>query len=59
MRGGQIEVDFLNGEIVLIAKKMGLYAPANSLIQELAQKTIRESLMPGWISPREILEILD
>jgi len=59
MRGGQIEVDFLNGEIVLIAKKMGLDAPANSLIQELAQKTIRESLKPGWISPQEILEILD
>lgn len=59
MRGGQIEVDFLNGEIVLIAKKMGLDAPANSLIQELAQKTIQESLKPGWISPQEILEILD
>ena len=59
MRGGQIEVDFLNGEIVLIAKKMGLDAPANSLIQELAQKTIRDSLKPGWISPQEILEILD
>jgi 2-dehydropantoate 2-reductase len=59
MRGGQIEVDFLNGEIVLIAKKMGLDAPANSLVQELAQKTIQDSLKPGWISPQEILKILD
>jgi len=59
IRGGQIEVDFLNGEIVLIAKKMGIDAPANSLIQELAQKTAHETLKPGWISPKEILEILD
>ena len=59
IRGGNIEADFLNGEIGEIAQKSNTAAPANKLIQELARQTVSEAKQPGWIAPAEILRRLD
>ena len=38
MRGSTTEVDYLNGEIVNLGKKIGIPTPANSLIVELVHQ---------------------
>lgn len=50
-----IETDYLNGEIVLLAREHGVAAPLNELLQELAHETLRRGERPGWIAPREVL----
>ena len=44
---GSIEVDFLNGEIVLIAHLHGLDAPVNALVQRMAHELARGRGEPG------------
>lgn len=55
IRGGRIETDYLNGEIVLLARRHGGEAPLNALVQELANRTVREGRSPGWLEPEQIL----
>lgn len=50
-----VETDYLNGEIVLIARGLGLAAPANQLMQELAASVAAGHLTPGSVTPQEIL----
>jgi 2-dehydropantoate 2-reductase len=52
---GSVETDYLTGEIVLIARRHGLAAPLNELLQDLAARTISERRKPGWVSPSELL----
>ena len=56
VRGGRLETDYLNGEIVLRGRQHGTPTPLNALMQELAHRTEHERREPGWISPQEILE---
>jgi 2-dehydropantoate 2-reductase len=56
---GSVETDYLNGEIALVARQHGLMAPANELLQSLAQTTLRDGHQPGWITASEILTRLD
>jgi 2-dehydropantoate 2-reductase len=42
LRGGSIETDYLNGEIVLLARLHGVEAPANALIQTLVREFAAE-----------------
>ena len=53
---GAVETDFLNGEIVLEARRLGMPAPVNELLQTLTAQMARESRAPGWLSPAEVLE---
>jgi 2-dehydropantoate 2-reductase len=52
---GSIETDYLNGEVVLLARQHGVEAPLNRLLQELARETLRDRHQPGWLSPDQVL----
>ena len=52
---GSIEVDFLNGEIVLLGRLHGVPTPANELLWSLARQAARERWKPGAISVEELL----
>lgn len=56
---GSVETDYLNGEIALLARQHGLRAPANELLQGLAQTTLRDGHRPGWVTASELLARLD
>jgi 2-dehydropantoate 2-reductase len=55
---GSIEVDYLNGEIVLQGRLLGVPTPVNALLVELAWQTVREGRQPGWLTPSEVLDRL-
>ena len=55
---GQVEVDYLNGEIVMRARLVGIPTPVNELLVELAWETVREGRQPGWLTPSEVLDRL-
>ncbi len=48
---GAVETDFLNGEIVLEARRLGMPAPVNELLQTLTAQMAREGRAPGWSDP--------
>lgn len=56
---GTIEADYLNGEIVLRGRQVGVPTPVNALLQRLAEQTVEERRQPGWISAAEVLARLD
>jgi 2-dehydropantoate 2-reductase len=49
-----IEVDFLNGEIVLLGKLHGIPTPYNRLLQKVANQMARTGKRPGSISVEEL-----
>ena len=55
---GTIETDYLNGEIVLLARLHGVPAPANALLQRLAGEAAAERHPPGSIPPEDVLALL-
>lgn len=57
-RQGSIESDYLNGEIVLLARGLGLPAPANELLQTTAARLAREGAAAGSVSAAELLAAL-
>jgi 2-dehydropantoate 2-reductase len=56
---GHVETDYLNGEIVLRARELGLDVPLNRLMQRLILETIRGGHPPGWLTPAEVLARLE
>jgi 2-dehydropantoate 2-reductase len=50
-----IETDYLNGEIVLLARLQGIDAPANAAVQELARELVERGGPPGSF-PLDALE---
>ena len=54
---GSIEADFLNGEIVLMARERGLPAPVNEVLQRLANQAARDRRPPGSATPDEVLAL--
>jgi 2-dehydropantoate 2-reductase len=55
---GSIEADFLNGEIVLLARQHGMPAPVNELLQRLANQFAAERRAPGSITPAEMAALM-
>ncbi len=55
-RGSGTEVDYLNGEIVLLARINGLHAPVNAAIQHLVSSAAHRGEQPEL---REITELID
>jgi 2-dehydropantoate 2-reductase len=51
---GEIEADFLNGEIVRLGEAHGFPTPLNRLLTELALQAASERWPPGKLSVREI-----
>jgi 2-dehydropantoate 2-reductase len=56
---GSIETDYLNGEITLLGRRLGLPAPINATIQSLARETVSAGHVPGWLTPGQVLERAD
>lgn len=54
---GSIEADYLNGEIVLLARELGIATPANEVLQREANRFARERREPGSM-PLETLMAL-
>ncbi len=50
-----VETDYLNGEIVLRGRLVGVATPVNALLQTLARETIRDRHEPGWLSAGQVL----
>ena len=54
---GSIEADFLNGEIVLLARERGMPVPVNEVLQRLANRAARDRRAPGSATPDEVLAL--
>jgi 2-dehydropantoate 2-reductase len=54
---GSIEADYLNGEIVLIARERGIPVPVNEVLQRLANQAARDRRPPGSATPDEVLAL--
>jgi len=53
---GDIESDFLNGEIVALGRMHGVPTPANHVMQFMAARAAREGQAPGSISIETIMD---
>jgi len=56
---GDIETDFLNGEISLLGGLYGIATPANRVCQQLAARMVRERLPVGSFTGDQILELIE
>jgi 2-dehydropantoate 2-reductase len=52
---GNIEADWLNGEIVLLGRLHGIATPVNALLQSTANRMAAEGLEPGSLPAAELL----
>lgn len=55
---GNIETDYLNGEIVLLGRLHGIPTPANEVCQALARRIVNERLGVGAFRVQEVLEAI-
>jgi 2-dehydropantoate 2-reductase len=55
---GSIEADYLNGEIVLLGRELGLPTPVNEVLQRLANQAARDRRAPGSLTAKEVLALL-
>ncbi len=55
---GSIETDYLNGEIVLLARLHGVPAPANAAMCRLAARLVRDGANPGSVPAAEVHEMV-
>jgi 2-dehydropantoate 2-reductase len=54
-RAGSAEVDYLNGEIVLIGRLHGVPAPVNELLRQTVNTMAATKQAPGLIDPADLL----
>ncbi|MGH3446784.1 MAG: ketopantoate reductase family protein [Nocardioidaceae bacterium] len=54
-RTGTIEVDYLNGEIVMLGRRYGVPTPVNEAIQRVAGASARERRSPGSVPIERLL----
>jgi 2-dehydropantoate 2-reductase len=55
---GNVETDFLNGEITLLGGLHDVPTPANRICQTIASRMLRERLPVGWLEPSELLDMM-
>lgn len=53
-RGGPLEVDFLNGEVALLGRQLGVATPVNAGLQRLANAAARAGARPGEMPLAEL-----
>ena len=51
---GSVETDYLNGEIVLLGRRLGVPTPVNEGLQRLANRLAADHRPPGALSPEEL-----
>ncbi len=57
-RGKDVESDYLNGEIVLLARQLGRRAPVNAALLARAHRAVEEGTVPGSLSGDELARVL-
>ncbi|HLN06069.1 MAG TPA: 2-dehydropantoate 2-reductase N-terminal domain-containing protein [Acidimicrobiales bacterium] len=57
-RTGNIEADWLNGEIVLLGRRHGIATPVNELLQVTANRMAADRVAPGSIPANRLLALL-
>ena len=57
-RGKDVETDYLNGEIVLLARQLGRRAPLHAALQARAQRVVQEGGAPGRLTAADLAETL-
>jgi len=57
-RQGTIESDFLNGEVVRLAKKLGRQAPINEGLLRISQEMAANRELPGKYTPAQLCALL-
>jgi 2-dehydropantoate 2-reductase len=55
---GNVETDYLNGELVRIARQHGVAAPINARLATLTRRAARNRQRPGELSTSELAELL-
>jgi 2-dehydropantoate 2-reductase len=55
---GNIETDYLNGEVVMIAHQIGMEAPINEQLAILARQAAATGAKPGDISVERLADLL-
>ena len=55
---GDIETDFLNGEVVWLGRQYGVPTPANALCQRLAHNMLRDALPVGHYTAEDLREAI-
>jgi 2-dehydropantoate 2-reductase len=55
---GNIETDYLNGEIVMIAHRVGIEAPINERLAILARRAAATGAKPGDLSAEQLADLL-
>ncbi|MEZ7907881.1 MAG: ketopantoate reductase family protein [Pseudomonadales bacterium] len=56
---GDIESDYMNGEIVLLGRMNGAATPANTVLQNLATQAARENWEPGRMQAQTIMSQIE
>ena len=56
---GSIETDYLNGEIVLLGRQLGVPTPVNTTLQRLANRMAAAGQPPGSMSVEEVEALVD
>ncbi len=52
------EAEFLNGDIVVLGKKLGIPTPYNSTLLEIVNRIFEEGLGPGLYSPNQLNDLI-
>jgi 2-dehydropantoate 2-reductase len=55
VRGNTVEVDYLNGEIVLLGRLHGVPTPVNELLQHATHRAVAEGTRPGTLRAADLL----
>ena len=55
---GTVEADFLNGEIVRVANRLGKHAPLNEALARIVRDMAAQRELPGKYTPGELLKFL-
>ena len=58
-RGGDTEIDYLNGEIVLIGRLHGVPTPVNELLQSAVHRLVAEKLPPASVPAFELIDQIE
>jgi 2-dehydropantoate 2-reductase len=57
-RTGDVEADYLNGEISMLGRRLGIPTPANDLLRTVAWQLAAERAEPGSLSATDLLKEL-
>lgn len=55
---GSIEADYLNGEIVLLGRELGIPTPVNEVLRREANRFARERRRPGSMTAEELIGLI-